>query len=182
MTVIVNLTDADFSAAAAYSERVKQAIRDYGRSYTGLETTDRYYIGRLGEIGLRYWLEGNFIRFEETMNDAGKSDKQDFVVWHVDGRRVRVNIKCSGSRRADSLMRPVAQEIRHGDQDLYVAAQLRGRELLLHGAVTVHDWRRLRRQKMIRVDTWVLPYRRLPLDMEYLRTRLQKVDFAESVG
>jgi len=63
------------------------------KNYTGYSATGRYFTGRCGEVALRQWAESNNLKFKETSNNQGVSDKQDFIFYFTDGSTRTVDIK-----------------------------------------------------------------------------------------
>lgn len=102
-----------------YAETVLSRV--VGSNYTGLECDNRYFVGRCGEKALNQWSSENNMLFEETVNDQGVSDKQDFLFYFKDGRVCRANIKNTLHPNGKRIMQPASQH-KKCYQDVYVGA------------------------------------------------------------
>ena len=119
--ISVELSEHERNRALDYEARVMQHVDRMGANYTGFCKTGRYFKGRCGEIAVRKWAVTNGLEFDETMNDAGVSDDQDFIFYFRDGRRCRIDVKSNFSDRATDLLVNVPQAARQ-DCDLYLSA------------------------------------------------------------
>lgn len=118
---VIRLDSNDHGECERYAKKVTQIVEQFGPNYTGLMSADRFFTGRAGELGFRYWCDQNDILYEETINDEGVPDAQDFILTLKTGEPVSINVKNSLHLRARYLMQPADQAAKH-KQDIYVAA------------------------------------------------------------
>jgi len=123
-TARVRLTKDDVREAREYSDKVLRKLGGGGRNYTGLNEPDQFYVGRLGEIAVRHWSDENCLSYDETVNDLGQPDSQDFIFARMDGSFCRANAKNSLHPRAQYLMQPVVQSEKY-HYDLYIGVTTR---------------------------------------------------------
>ena len=172
---LIKLTNAERDEALEYSNTVLDRV--YGSNYTDLTETGRYFVGRCGEIAVRKWADENDLMYEETVNDAGISDKQDFLFHFIDGRMCRTNVKTSLHPNASYLMQPAAQAARHG-QDLYIGATGDDNKdnvvLRLWGAITQSEFTDGGELVDRKIKTLQFPLSELPYSMELLASKIMK--------
>jgi hypothetical protein len=169
MTLIM-LEREDREAAWDYHNEVIAKVRKKGPNYTHLETKDRFFVGRCGEIALRKWLTQTGVDFSETVNSEGVADRQDFVIWaRKSGRECRVNVKNSHVPGARYLMIPASQWGAH-TQDLYIAAT--GEDdgervaMLLWGGITRSEFEEKHDEVMHSIRTMQVPCGEMTYDMQ----------------
>ncbi len=171
---MIMLEKEDRQAAMEYHNKVMEKVRAKGPNYTYLETKDRFFIGRCGEIALAKWAVAQGIVFEETVRDDGFADKQDFIFYaRKSGKPCSINVKNSLHPAARFLMQPVSQNQIH-KQDMYIAAT--GEDdgervaMLLWGAVTRKFFEAEAEEVMHSVRTLQMPVQ----DMTYSMDRIAR--------
>lgn len=173
---LIRLTEAEKAEATKYAATVMGRV--VGPNYTSLEMVDRFYVGRLGELAVKKWATTESLMFEETVNDQGVPDEQDFLFHFKDGRVARTNVKNSMHPQARYLMQPVAQADRH-EQDVYIGASGKndGNEVVvrLWGAISRQQFMEGAERVQRSIETLQYPLSKLPYRMEHLAYRvLQK--------
>jgi hypothetical protein len=171
----IKLTADERQEAWEYHEKIVSIVEARGPNYTGLTSSDRFFAGRLGEIGLRKWAALHGLSFQETVRDDGESDIQDFLFDMRHGRTAKVNIKTTLHPNGIMLMHPVAQTDRIEKQDILVGATGEdngaGKEalIMLWGVIPVRQFLDEAETKMIKVETRFMPLTKLPYPMEQFR-------------
>lgn len=174
---IMSLEPPERDNALAYADTVMRRV--HGPNYTGLEKADRFYVGRLGELAVLKWADREDLMVEETVNDLGIPDEQDFLFHFKDGRVARVNAKNSLHPGARYLMQPKAQADRH-EQDIYIGCtgenDTEGDRVLiqLHGAITYKQF--IAEAELVQRDILTLqfPLSKLPHSMTLLASKTMK--------
>lgn len=108
--VVITLSEEERNKALRYQERILKKISGYGKNYTGLETVDRYFVGKCGEIAICKWAANVGLDCEDTTTDDGTPDKQDVIFTKT---AITVNIKNSHHPMARKLMHPIECRKRH---------------------------------------------------------------------
>jgi hypothetical protein len=150
-----------------------------GPNYTGLHLPERFYVGRCGEIGFRRWATEHNLMFEDTVTPAGTPDEQDFLLYHIDGRTIKVNIKNSNHPRARYLMQPFAQAEKF-KYDLYVGCTGKehgdGLKLKLWGAISCQEFVLTAEVIQLKVLSRRYPLDELPISMTEIarKTKVQQ--------
>lgn len=175
--VLIYLTEAEREECRAYDAAVMKHVHRYAPSYTGLETTGRYYLGHCGHVAVRKWAKGLGLIFTETINADGLSDSEDFVFQLRDGRDYTVNVKTRGlieatQCEADLMMQPVAQHDRT-KQNVYIGASDNGVVVKLWGVVGCKQFESLCDVVQRRVMTMEMPFQKLPHTMADLARWVQ---------
>lgn len=172
---LIRLNEEEVREARDYADTVMGRVS--GPNYTKLEHEDRFYVGRLGEIAVRKWAVGENLMYEETVNDEGIPDEQDFLLHFKDGRTCRANVKNSMHPRAAYLMQPAAQSDRH-EQDLYIGAtgEHDGQNAVvrLWGAITRAQFLAQAQAVDRQIETLQYQLAELPYSMEYLAFQVLK--------
>jgi len=175
MENIISLDDDDRSDARNYSDTVLRKL--VGPNYTRLAESNRFYVGRLGEIAVRRWAESKGLMYTETVNNEGVPDEQDFLFPFADGRTARVNVKNSLHPSASYLMQPVVQANKH-EQDLYIGASSEddGNNVIvkLWGAITRRQFMSEAQRVIRKIETLQFPLEKLPYCMEHLARQMMK--------
>lgn len=147
-------------------------------NYTGLVTRDRWFVGRCGEIAVRKWATDLGLMFEETVNDQGLPDKQDFIFYLTDGRQYTINVKNSHHLRACHLMQPEVQFHEH-EQDGYIGAM--GADdgntvaIQLCGMVPRDVFAVQSETVMLKVKTMQMRLLALPYSMDQFASKIRKI-------
>jgi hypothetical protein len=176
----IQLSPDERQEAWDYSEKVLAIVETKGPNYTGLTSPDRFFAGRLGEIGLRKWSEERGLEFRETVRDDGESDLQDFLFLFRKDRTARVNIKTTLHPNGIMLMHPVAQTCRIEKQDLLIGAtgedngEGQPAMVMLWGVVPVKQFLKDAETKTIRVETRLMPLSKLPYSMEQFKNNCRR--------
>lgn len=177
MTMVM-LEKEDRQAAMEYHKKVLEKVRAKGPNYTYLETKDRFFVGRCGEIALAKWAVDNNMKFKETVRDDGFADKQDFIFYaRKSGKPCRINVKNSHIPGARFLMQPKSQRQSH-EQDMYIAAT--GKDdgervaILLWGAMTREYFDLHCEEVMHSVLTLQMPVQDMTYSMERIAISFKK--------
>lgn len=177
---LIILDEKERAAAREYHDKVMAIVKAKGPNYTGLESPDRFYAGRCGELAFRKWAESKNLRFEETVRDDGESDLQDFILYaRQSGRPCTINVKISLHPAARYLMQPADQaELHH--QDMYVAAI--GEDdgarvaVILCGAITRKEFEEKAERVMVKIPTLRVPVADMTYSMERVAKSFQRGD------
>ncbi len=162
----VYLSETERAECAEYSRTVLGRV--YGPNYTGLESADRFFVGRCGELAVRKWAIMERLNFEETVNDLGIPDQQDFLFFPSAGP-LRANVKTTLHPRGRYLMQPASQATRH-EQDVYIGVNGTDNgltvDLMLWGVISRERFIEQAERVMRRIETLQVPLADMPCDME----------------
>ena len=181
---MVKLAHGDRREAVRRAEEIAghSWIRDTD-NYTGLATPDRWLAGAIGEIAVKIWAERRGLEYEETSNTDGYPDSQDLIFPFKNGKKARVNCKCTLHPRGIRLMQPMAQFEKHCNQDLYIGctADDDGQQVgvLLWGVIQRTKFEELADRLtpedsgLVQVPSLVFPLSKLPYKMEQFARNIQ---------
>jgi hypothetical protein len=176
----IKLSAEERQEAWNYHEKIIALVEAKGPNYTGLASSDRFFAGRLGEIGLRKWAEGHNLSFQETVRDDGASDSQDFLFDMRHDRTAKVNIKTTLHPNGIMLMHPVAQTSQIEKQDLLIGAtgedngEGQPAMIMLWGVVPVKRFLAEADTKTLKVETRLMPLSSLPYQMEQFKNNCRR--------
>lgn len=170
------LNQDKISDALEQADRILKKVAGYGPNYVGMDSPDRYFVGRCGELAVSQWAEWHGLDFSDMTNSDGKSDKEDHI-FHPSG--IRTNVKNSHHPRAQYLLNSVAQDKRY-KYDFYIGAtgeickaiepQHSGIMIYLWGAVSQSDWDKMKEAVQTKVPSYRMKLKDLPLSMnDFLR-------------
>jgi len=175
MIDIVTIERHELDEAKVYSGVALGRLN--GPNYTDLHLPERFYVGRCGEIGFHKWATEHQLMFEDTVTPAGTPDEQDFLLYHIDGRTIKVNVKNSHHPRARYLMQPHAQAEKF-EYDLYVGCTGKehgdGLELRLWGAISCREFVRSAEVIQLKVLSRRYPLDKLPISMTEIAKKTKK--------
>ena len=169
--MIIELSQEDIAAAAEYAAKVTTIAEGNGPNYTGLSDSNRFFVGKCGEMAVSCWADYYDLKYSDTTNDAGLPDQQDHLFQTKNGP-IRTNVKNSHHPKARYMMQPVSQADRH-QQDYYIGAtgkvvNSRTIQITLWGAISHEDWLRKREQADLHIPTYRILLKDLPLTMQEL--------------
>jgi len=178
MRPVIWLDPDERTACKEYEATVEDKPWIGNGNYTGLVKPERWFVGRCGEMAVSKWATDLGLIFEETVNDQGLPDSQDFIFCLENGQQYTINVKNSHHLHARYLMQPVAQfheHSQHGyigvtgaDDGTRVGLQLWGmcpRSMFADQCETV----------MRSVETMQMRLLALPYSMDQFASKIRKI-------
>ena len=164
----IELTDEIKSTARDYAKRITKAIGDPKDSnYTGLNRTDQYYIGYLGELAFKTLLEAEGKMFTYDPKFNGVADTGDFTLMTVLDRGVTVDVKTAGEDFHKKLMLPKVQYAK-ANYLIYIGAKLDGDICEIHGWCYGSELT----EEFVKIPTMSIPFSELK-DIDDLLVKIQ---------
>lgn len=132
---LLKITDEMKTLAKQYADRVASHFTAQDRNYTGLSFDDRWYIGYLGELVFREYVDFLGVDYKYSLKTDGKADDSEFVVC---GKTC--DVKTAGKAFHTRIMLPKAQIARH-KSDYYIGVKINGDSGEIHGYCTLADFK-----------------------------------------
>ncbi len=178
MAFRIRLSPAEWQVCEDYSNKIKKKV-EHNPNYTGLMESNRFFVGRAGELALGHCLRDSGVLFEETVRHDGIPDDQDFIVMNQHGQPRTINVKNTLHPRGANLMQPVSQMEKGYRCDYYFGASGTdlgpdtGIEMCIHGYIAKHEFHDRALVKQVKVQTLCYPLARL-YPLESLLSMLKK--------
>jgi hypothetical protein len=166
--MILPLSREVIALSLDYERQIMAHVADK-RDYTGLEHPDRFYVGYLGELTLRDFLQGEHKSFIYVPRLDGYADDHDFIFCFRNGMTLSIDVK-TASKKYHQLLAVPEMQFHRWRHDIYIGARLNSEEVhrqwMVGYAVEFHGWLSRLEMEMIRpeVGRMLILTRSYPLD------------------
>lgn len=123
------LTDDVLAKAKKYQENIFSTDLTNKPNYTVLSSSDRYFVGYVGEYGFEMFLKENGITYDHEIRDDGKIDKGDFII-----EKNIFDVKTASQSFHRQIMIPQKQIIKH-HRDFYIGARINNKNIEIFGFI-----------------------------------------------